>query len=148
MKSILILLLFGLIFSYDRQGACNYAYKYCDKFNPDFNKYSENVEESTNFLSQCLSVGGGQDFEGCEGKDDKGMFKNIDDLKNCLISKGWKKTDTIKKGNAAFQKIRDRAVIVSNDFTFLGNFHLSSHGPKRCSARMFHKFVEFYEPPN
>ena len=138
MKSIIILLLFGLIFSYDRQGACNYAYKYCDKFNPDFNKYSENVEESTNFLSQCLS----------EGKDDKGMFKNIDDLKNCLISKGWKKTDTIKKGNAAFQKIRDRAVIVSNDFTFLGNFHLSSHGPKRCSASMFHKFVEFYEPPN
>ena len=148
MKSILILLLFGLSFSYDRQGAVNYASKYCDKFNPDFNKYSENVEESTNFLSQCLSVGGGQDFEGCEGKDDKGMFKNLDDLKNCLISKGWKKTETIKKGNAAFKKIRDGAVIVSNDFTFLGTFHLSSHGPKRCSASMHSKFAEFYEPPN
>ena len=148
MKTILIFFLLGLIFSYDGTSAATYAQKYCNNYNPNYNKYESKTAENINFISQCISIGGGQDFEGCEGRDDKGMFTKGSDLKNCLISKGWKKTETIKKGNAAFKKIRDGAVIVSNDFTFLGNFHLSSHGPKRCSASMFHKFVEFYEPPN
>ena len=39
-----------------------------------------------------MSEGGGQDFEGFEGRDSKGMFRSVTALKNFLISKGWKQT--------------------------------------------------------
>ena len=144
MKAILILLLFGLTFSYDRQGAVDYASKYCDKFNPDFNKYTQNTEESTNFLSQCLSIGGGQDFEGCEGKDDKGMFKNLDDLKNCLISKGWTIANFPAIGNPAFIKHSPLVVIISDDNSDRQKVTHCSHEPDRCGATIFSKGLEIY----
>ena len=41
MKSILILFLLGFTFSYNRIGAANYALKYCNNYNPNYNKYSQ-----------------------------------------------------------------------------------------------------------
>ena len=59
--------------------------------------------ESINFMSQCIHAGG-QNFTGCEGLDDKGMFKNIQDLKKCLQAKGWTKTEIFAPGNPIFQR--------------------------------------------
>ena len=77
MKIILIFFLLGFTFSYDAYNALVYSLRYCNNYNRDFNKYQNRVEESANFASQCISIGGGQDFEGCEGRADKGMFKSL-----------------------------------------------------------------------
>ena len=77
MKIILIFFLFGFTFSYDAYKALVYSLRYCNNYNRDFNKYQNRVEESANFASQCISIWGGQDFEGCEWRDDKGMFKSL-----------------------------------------------------------------------
>ena len=45
MKAILISILLGLTFSYNREGAVAYALKYCNNYNPNYNKYSRRNEE-------------------------------------------------------------------------------------------------------
>ena len=145
MKAILIFILLGLTFSYNRGGAAAYAKKYCDKYNPDYNKYTNRTEESANFVSQCISAGG-QDFEGCEGRDDKGMFKNSGDLKKCLIKKGWTKKNVPQKGSPAFVKVSYMTMIIS-DISLKGEVAYCSHTPDRCNGRLGHRFLEFYSPP-
>ena len=46
MKTILIFFLLGLIFSYDGTGAANYAQKYCNNYNPKYNKYETQIAEN------------------------------------------------------------------------------------------------------
>ena len=97
MKAILIFLLLGLTFSYDRIAAANYAQKYCNNYNPNYNKYETQKEESANFVSQCMSIGGGQDFEGCEGKMIKECSKMVMLLKIALFQKDGRKLIFLKK---------------------------------------------------
>ena len=148
MKTILIIFLLGLTFSYDRIGAANYAQKYCNNYNPEYKKYSDQNEENVNFVSQCISIGGGQDFEGCEGRDNKGMFKNSADLKKCLISKGWKKTHVPQKGNPAFTRLGINTMILSGDQMDLKTLIYCSHTPDRCNAKAGHRYLEIYSLAN
>ena len=148
MKTILIFFLLGLAISYDREGAAKYAQKYCNNYNPNYNRYKNITEESANFVSQCLSVGGGQDFEGCEGRDNKGMFKNSADLKKCLISKGWKKTHVPQKGNPAFTRLGINTMILSGDQMDLKTLIYCSHTPDRCNAKVGHSHLEIYSLAN
>ena len=147
MKAILIFILLGLTFSYNGEGAAAYAQKYCNNYNPDYNKYTEQAEESANFVSQCMSVGGGQDFEGCGPKDNKGMFKNVLALKNCLIKKGWKRDIFGHKGNPAFFNVASRAMIAVAEMDRSGLGLYSYHTPDRCNSKMGYKKLEFYTPP-
>jgi len=147
MKAILIFFLLGLTYSYNREGAANYAQKYCNNYNPEFKKYPDMIEESINFISQCINIGGGQDFEGCEGRDDKGMFKSVSDLKNCLVSKGWKISYKPVKGNLVFNFVGNHVKIITGDRTdFFGKFIYCSHGPDRCSETQTPLFIEYYSP--
>ena len=146
MKTILICLLLGLSFSYNKIGAINYALKYCNNYNPKYNNYKDKgEEESANFVSQCISVGGGQDLTGCEGLDDKGMIPNSSNLKKCLISKGWKKNRlTIAKGYPIFTKVNSYAMFMTNVGT--DGILYCSHAPDRCKARTNYKSVDIYTP--
>ena len=148
MKAILLFILLGLTFSYDRIAAANYALKHCNNYNPNYNKYETQKEESANFVSQCMSIGGGQDFEGCEGRDDKGMFTKGSDLKNCLISKGWKTAITSKKGSIAFMIIdnNDVKIITSDKADIIGRVTFCSHTPDRCDAKQSSLVLKFYSP--
>ena len=148
MKKILIFFLLGLIFSYDGTSAATYAQKYCNNYNPNYNKYESKTAENINFISQCISIGGGQDFEGCEGRDDKGMFTKGSDLKNCLISKGWKTAITSKKGSIAFMIIdnNDVKIITSDKADIIGRVTFCSHTPDRCDAKQSSLVLKFYSP--
>ena len=143
MKAILILFLLSLTFSYDREKAARYAKNYCNNYNPKYNKYEKNYEESPNFVSQCMKAGG-QDFEGCEGKDDKGMVKNATALKECLISKGWTIANFPAIGNPAFIKHSPLVVIISDDNPDRQKVTHCSHEPDRCGATIFSKGLEIY----
>ena len=147
MKKILICLLLGFTFSYNGEGAVNYAKIYCNKYNPNYNNYknSKDGNEAANFVSQCISVGGGQDLTECEGLDDKGMIPNSSNLKKCLISKGWKKNRlTIAKGYPIFTKVNSYAMFMTNVGT--DGILYCSHAPDRCKARTNYKSVDIYTP--
>ena len=145
MKAIIVCLLLGLSFSYSDIGAINYALRYCNNYNPKYNSYKgTEKEESANFVSQCISIGGGQDLSGCEGLDDKGMIPKISDLKRCLISKGWKIGAKISTGDPLFLRTGSYAMI----FTGFDNKRLmikfSSHSPDRCDGVTSVSSVEGY----
>ena len=148
MKTILIFLLFELAFSYNGAGAAEYAKKWCNKYNPDYNnyKYKDAFAESVNFISQCISVGGGQDLTGCEGLDDKGMLKNASDLKQCLISKGWKISDKISPGFPIFYKRSSIGMVATQVDAKVVIF--CSHAPDRCNSRNFINNMDSYSPPS
>ena len=143
MKAILIFFLLSLSFSYDGKAASNYAKKYCNNYNPKYHKYETQDEESANFVSQCMAHGG-QDFEGCKGKDDKGMFKNYLSLKECLISKGWKITEFPKKGAPAFSKHGPYALIITDNKVERNQVTYCSHELDRCEAKFFIKGLDIY----
>ena len=147
MKSILILFLLGFTFSYNRIGAANYALKYCNNYNPNYNKYSQQNIESVNFVSQCISIGGGQDFKGCEGRDDKGMFKYAIDLEICLMKKRWKRTAIPKKGiPMLYVHVHSYAWIIIDDKVIDNKITYCSHIPDRCEAKGPSKIGVFYSP--
>ena len=145
MKIILIFFVLGLTFSYDRIGAVNYALKYCDKGNPELFYYVDEIEK-VNFVSQCIKIGGGQDFEGCGRLTPDGMFYYLKDLESCLIKKGWKKTTIAQKGNLMISRPTGLCMIVTEDIVIDGAVTFCSHAPRRCNAKHSNKYVEFYSP--
>ena len=146
MKAILICLLLGLSVSYKGDLAVAYAKKHCSKYNPAYNNYRkiDMTAESINFMSQCIHAGG-QNFTGCEGLDDKGMFKNIQDLKKCLQAKGWTKTEIFAPGNPIFQRRYAYGMIATAVEDKAVKF--CSHSPDRCHSQIVKKIVETYAPP-
>ena len=146
MKSILFCLLLGLALSYNAEFAVLYAKKYCGASNPNYHDYRkiDPNKESYNFMSQCIHAGG-QNFTGCEGLDDKGMFKNIHDLKKCLQAKGWTKTEIFAPGNPIFQRKYAYGMIATSVEDKVVKF--CSHSPDRCHSQIVKKIVETYAPP-
>ena len=116
MKVIVLFLLVGIILSYTPNKAVSYAKSYCRDYNPKYNNYNYKGGDCANFVSQCLTAGG-QKFDGCKGKDDKGMIPKDGDLKSCLMSKGWKLSTTkppkFKAGYPIFEKSFGRAAIAT-----------------------------------
>ena len=144
MKAIIIILLLGITVSYDPKAAIAYARKYCNKYNPYYENYQEK-KGSVYFASQCLYAGG-QDFKGCSGTDNKGMFLNAEKLKTCLLSKGWKysasKPRDFKAGYPIFLKGSSHAMIAIN---IKGNYiAFSSHSTDRCEAVIGANSVDYY----
>ena len=146
MKKILICLLLGFTFSYNGEGAVNYAKIYCNKYNPNYNNYknSKDGNEAANFVSQCISVGGGLDLTGCEGLDDKGMIKKNSDLKKCLTLKGWKKTNKISKGYPMFLRYGSFPMIITD--VQRSGIIFCSHNYDRCDGRISFNSVDIYSP--
>ena len=112
MKIIFFILFLEFIFSYNRTGAVEYAYKYaempnhecgidanyikctpCSYWGDEACNYPSNDGDSANFVSQCLVLGGGHqalnDSSTCRGYPCG--FEEIGSLNlaNCLKQKGW-----------------------------------------------------------
>ena len=107
MKVIVLILLAGISLSYNPDAAISYAKTYCKNFNPNYNNYKYKGGDSANFVSQCLTAGG-LNFDGCRGRDDKGMIPNDIDLRSCLRSKGWKFSTTRPPSFRAGYPITDK----------------------------------------
>ena len=147
MKLILICLFLGLSLSYDRMAAVNYAHKYCNKYNPNYNNYRTDKpgDEAAYFISQCLSIGGGQDLSGCEGLDDKGMINGNYALKLCLKSKGWIKNGLIAPGYIMFLFHTSYPLIVTK--VNFRDIYYASHNPDRCDGKTYYFAGEMFAPP-
>ena len=118
--------------------------KYCNNYNPNYNNYKgRDKNEAANFVSQCISVGGGQSLDGCEGLDDKGMITSIHQLKKCLISKKWRKTTAPLLGDPLFLLGSFQAMILT-DYHDLYNTNFSSHEPDRCNGLVKYNIIEGY----
>ena len=107
MKTIIIILLLGISLSFDAGASRAYAARYNTEYNPNYKNYKYQEGDSANFVSQCL-YNGGQSFSGCAGLDSKGMIPKVNDLKTCLLSKGWRSSSTkpvnYKSGYPMFYK--------------------------------------------
>ena len=97
MKAILLCLLLGLTLSYNPSAAISYARTYCYNYNRNYNNYKGQGGDCANFVSQCLKAGGFS-FDGCAGKDSKGMLINCSNLRACLEQKGWKHSTGVPNG--------------------------------------------------
>ena len=134
MKTILLSLLIGLTLSYNAGNAIAYAKKYCSNYNTAYNNYKGQGGDCANFVSQCLKAGG-FNFDGCGGKDNKGMIINCSNLRSCLEQKGWKHstgvTNQFKAGYPFFIGNSHAMISVGvsgKTVTFCG------HTNDRCSA--------------
>ena len=144
MKAIIIILLFGISFTYDRTKAINYARKYCNYPSPGNYDYYRSSENSY-FVSECMAVGG-QRFDGCSGLNSKGMFHNVENLKKSLISKGWKlsisKSTKYKAGYPIFLKRGSHAMFMTgldgDDIIFC------AHEKDRCDAKIKANILDYY----
>ena len=146
MKTTLICLLLGFAFSYNREGAVEYAKKYCNNYNPNYNnyKYYNDGDESANFISQCISIGGGQDLRGCDYLDNKGMVKYDTLFGYCLTTKGWKKTLNASKGDVLILRTNLFPMIVTDVVN--NNIYFCSHKPDRCDALASVHQIDIYSP--
>ena len=144
MKAIIIILLFGIILSYNTNAAIAYARTFCNRRNPayiDFYMKGQNAH----FVSECM-VAGGQKFDGCAGIDSKGMFHNISNLKTCLLLKGWKlsnsKPTNFKAGYPIILKGGYHVMLATG---FDGNDIIyCSHDNDRCNAKINAKSVDYF----
>ena len=150
MKAIIIILLLGICLSYDFYypiAAIKYALKYCKNYNPDYNNYKLR-KDGANFVSQCM-YNAGQSFDGCAGRDKKGMIRYAKDLKECLISKGWRTSSTkhlyFRPGHPVFIKseysIGYPALCTGNDGKYI---YISSHDPDLCDTRIEPDKLDYY----
>ena len=96
MKLILLWTLLGLSLSYNAGAAISYARTYCSNYNSAFINYRNLGGDCANFVSQCL-MAGGQDFNGCGGKDSKGTLPLVSNLRSCLQKKGWHYTRGVSR---------------------------------------------------
>ena len=113
MKILYFISFFFYSFSYDRNGAVNYAYQYaqtpnhqcginheectpCAYYGNEACGYAMHGGDSANFVSQCLVKGGGHpplnDGGPCRGYPCGFEEVGCENLANCLIQKGWKST--------------------------------------------------------
>ena len=69
--------------------ASSYARKYCSRYNSRYKNYAGVGGDCANFVSQCVSEGGGLSLSGCSGRDSCGMLPAVSNLKTCLRSKGF-----------------------------------------------------------
>ena len=143
MKVIILFSLLVIAITYDGNKAANYALKYCRNYNPYYNNYPGN--DCSNFVSQCLRAGG-QDFDGCSGKDNKGGIPRVTDLQNCLKKKGWKSASTrpsaFKRGYPLFLNNIPHGMIATQINPNSVNF--ASHSSDRCGDVTISSGVTYY----
>ena len=131
MKAILIFFLLGLTLSYDREAVAKCIDDYNEVQN-ELKKKEENSNEKTpnldrdkdsaKIIGHCMYSAGKADFNGCnQNRDEHGNFLSSSALRDCLISKGWKKSNPLR-GNPVFMintlnNEVDKTMIVGKDET-------------------------------
>ena len=129
MKTILIFFLLGLTLSYDREAVAKCIDDYNEVQN-ELKKKEENSNEKTpnldrdkdsaKIIGHCMYSAGKADFNGCnQNRDEHGNFLSSSALRDCLISKGWKKSKPLR-GNPVFMintlnNEVDKTMIVGKD---------------------------------
>ena len=96
MKIIILLFLIGFSLTYNTAKAISYARRYCNNYNQDYNNHFPfpDLDDSAFFVSQCMRAGG-MNFTTCSVHSIvKGCLPNIQDLRSCLLQKGWKHSKT------------------------------------------------------
>ena len=138
MKAIVIVLLVGISLSYNPGAAVSYARSHC-------NNYKGRGGDCANFVSQCMHAGG-QGFDGCGSRDNKGMLPGVAGLKSCLSSKGWKsyrsKPNNFRAGYPIFLKSGSHAMLATG--VSGGNIIFCAHTNDRCDASISAGSVDFY----
>ena len=145
MKAIVIVLLVGISLSYNPGAAVSYARSHCNNYNPNYNNYKGRGGDCANFVSQCMHAGG-QSFDGCGSRDNKGMLPGVAGLKSCLSSKGWKsyrsKPNNFRAGYPIFLKSGSHAMLATG--VSGGNIIFCAHTNDRCDASISAGSVDFY----
>ena len=145
MKAIVIVLLVGISLSYNPGAAISYARSHCNNYNPAYNNYKGRGGDCANFVSQCMHAGG-QSFDGCGSRDNKGMLPGVAGLKSCLSSKGWRgygsKPNNFRAGYPIFLKSGSHAMLATgvNGNTIV----FCAHTNDRCDASISAGSVDFY----
>ena len=118
MKTIILLFLIGLSFSYNPGEAVKYAKKYWQNYNPKYANYKNDGGDCANFVSQCM-IAGGLSFSGCNvsWRDGHGCLPRVKDLKSCLTQKGWhhstSKPAKFKAGYPIFSRSHSHAMLAT-----------------------------------
>ena len=145
MKYILILILFEILICYNPSAAVEYARKYCQHYNPAYGNYAISGGDCANFVSQCL-IAGGQSLDGCANIRTHGIIAGVTSLKNCLVKKGWKTSETrppsFKAGYPmAYTNLKHITMATSvngNIITYCG------HTKDVCDRTLDYKVLYFY----
>ena len=161
MKVLLIISFLISTFAYDRNGAVKYANDYartpnhkcgnyqkctpCSYWGGEACGYASQGGDCANFVSQCMHAGG-QGFDGCGSRDNKGMLPGVAGLKSCLSSKGWKsyrsKPNNFRAGYPIFLKSGSHAMLATG--VSGGNIIFCAHTNDRCDASISAGSVDFY----
>ena len=152
MKAIVIFFLLSLTFSLDLEKVQKYEPQ---QFQVDIYKDIDDIDQSKSqnevnakFVSNYL-IKEGENFGGCSGKREKGLFKNSTKLRNCLLQKDWEPTEEPKMGDIAFMKnteeggISHAMIIGDNQSSLRAKVVCCTLQPKSCSHQ-FKSVVEIY----
>ena len=151
MKAIVIFFLLSLTFSlkdekvqkYEPQQFKEDIYKDLDDIDQSKSQNEVNAKFVSNYLIRI-----GENFTGCSGKREKGLFKNSTKLRNCLLKKDWEPTEEPKMGDIAFMKNTveggiSHAMIVGENPSLRAKVVCCTLQPKSCSHQ-FKNVVEIY----
>ena len=151
MKAIVIFFLLSLTFSLDLEKVQKYEPQ---QFQVDIYKDIDDIDQSKSqnevnakFVSNYL-IRKGENFGGCEGEREKGLFKNSTELGGCLKKKGWEPTEEPKMGDIAFMRNTvdggiSHAMIVGENPSLRAKVVCCTLQPKSCSHKLL-KFLEIY----
>ena len=151
MKAIVIFFLLSLTFSLDLEKVQKYEPQ---QFQVDIYKDIDDIDQSKSqnevnakFVSNYL-IKEGENFGGCSGKREKGLFKNSTKLRNCLLQKDWEPTEEPKMGDIAFMRNTvdggiSHAMIVGENPSLRAKVVCCTFQPKSCSHKLL-KFLEIY----
>ena len=151
MKAIVIFFLLSLTFSLDLEKVQKYEPQ---QFQVDIYKDIDDIDQSKSqnevnakFVSNYL-IKEGENFGGCSGKREKGLFKNSTKLRNCLLQKDWEPTEEPKMGDIAFMRNTvdggiSHAMIVGENPSLRAKVVCCTLQPKSCSHKLL-KFLEIY----
>ena len=143
MKLALLVILVGLAFSYNPSAAVNYALAHCRNYNPAYNSYPG--ADCSNFVSQCL-IAGGLSLSGCYGLDAWGTLPWVDNLRNCLSQKGWRKSstrpDSFRAGYPFFMNAYQHAMLATS--VNGGSVSYAAHTNDRCGDASISSGVTYY----
>jgi hypothetical protein len=148
MKTIILLFLIGLSFTYDPAAAVKYAKKYWQNYNPNYANYKNDGGDCANFVSQCM-IAGGFSFKSCSvsWRDGHGCLPRVRDLKSCLEQKGWHHSTTkpakFKAGYPLFKTSGSHAMLATK--VEGNNVYFAAHTTNYYDHKLTYS-VDYYYP--
>ena len=137
MKYILLILLIGVITSYDRNAAVSYAKKYCSHYNSNYRNYNPDGGDCANFVSQCLIAGGFNLVKMCGSSSawgKGGTVPAVVNLRACLRNNGWTSSNSPPKNFKGGDVILydGHAVFAISGYP---NVLIAAHNKDQCSGK-------------